>query len=369
MIARLVQIRTEVLTALGLTATTSDAVHRDSINLRINQIQDWIWYSENWEWRKRNFYLTTIDDYSTGTIAVTSNSRTVTGTNTVWTDAHKMGYLRVNARYYKIDRVASSTSIILASPYPDATESGLSYNLVFPDYYLPGHISSIISLVHEGRELEPLTKERLDTGDDMGSPIAYAITDRMHETFYSTGTAAVTNDSAAITGSGTTWTALMDGMPFQVNATSEIYTVRERTSATAITLDRPYQGTTNATASYTIGRVGSPIIRISHLPDDYYFLTGEGLLAPVPLIGDNDISLIPNHAPILHGATWLALHDFENANPVKVQQAEADFTRSMKQLKEQYRTITSYRWTAEEELRRRRVGGTGLFNPLSRTGV
>ena len=369
MIARFSEIRTEIMTALGLISTTIQAVHTTSINLRINQIQDMIFFDRQWAWRKRAFYFTTIDDYSTGTVAVTQNSRTVTGTNTVWTTAMgESGLIRINGRWYKIDRVASSTSLILAAPYPDATESSASYNIGFPYIHFPVTFSAIASLIHEGRELELIPRLSVPADDDLGSPIAASLTERSVDNFYTTGTASVTQDSASVTGTTTTWLALMEGMSFRVAGTSEFYVVRERTSNTAITLDRPYQGATNATATYVIGHRGSQLITISHIPDDYYFIKGEGLIAPVPLVLDADLSLIPNHDPLLKGAMWLCMHDLENANPVRVQQAKSEFDKSMKQLYEQYRTISNVRWISEAELKYRRVGGTQVFNPLSRTG-
>jgi hypothetical protein len=60
---------------------------------------------------------------------------------------------------------------------------------------------------------------------------------------YSTGTVAVTEGSAAVTGTDTVWTAGMSGREFRVTGRDEIYTFT-RTGNTTGTLDRNYEGDT-----------------------------------------------------------------------------------------------------------------------------
>jgi hypothetical protein len=78
---------------------------------------------------------------------------------------------------------------------------------------------------------------------------------------YAAGTAAVTNGSAAVTGTGTTWTSGMTGREFRVEGRGERYTFTY-VSATAGTLDRNYEGDTEAAAGYSIFK------RIYNLPAD-----------------------------------------------------------------------------------------------------
>jgi len=55
---------------------------------------------------------------------------------------------------------------------------------------------------------------------------------------YSTGTVVTTQDSATVTGTGTTWTAAMDGTKFALGYDQPWYTITTRDSATQFTLDR-----------------------------------------------------------------------------------------------------------------------------------
>lgn len=80
----------------------------------------------------------------------------------------------------------------------------------------------------------------------------------MSQANYTTGTVAVTNNSAAITGSSTTFTAVMVGRYLKVdepNGDGMWYKISAYTSATSITLDNTYSGSTASGLSYTIAEM------------------------------------------------------------------------------------------------------------------
>ncbi len=75
---------------------------------------------------------------------------------------------------------------------------------------------------------------------------------------YTTGTiTTLTNGAAAVTGSSTVFTAGMIGRYFKIDADGEWYEIATRSSNTAITLVRLFQGTSIAagTSAYTIGEM------------------------------------------------------------------------------------------------------------------
>lgn len=73
-------------------------------------------------------------------------------------------------------------------------------------------------------------------------------------TEYSTGTVAVTNGSASITGSGTTWTSAMTGRQIIIDdAGGQPYYTFTYVGATSGTLDRAYEGATDSSSTYSIG--------------------------------------------------------------------------------------------------------------------
>ncbi len=80
---------------------------------------------------------------------------------------------------------------------------------------------------------------------------------------YTTGTVTLTNGSTTVTGAGTTFTAGMIGRYIKSNTDGFWYKIVGYTSATVITLDKKWQGTTAAGLAFTIGEF--PII-----PETYH---------------------------------------------------------------------------------------------------
>lgn len=359
------EIVDEVLSRLGTTSSNIDTTDLTSIRLRVNQVQDFIFYDRDWEWRKRTYYMTTRKYYSTGTVTVTQNSRTVTGAGTSWDATMRVGYLLIGSLSYKIQAVGSTTGLTLEAPYPDSTESGKEYKIIFPNYHLPHEIESIISVKCEGTVIEVKNRDQLSLGlDGVSSPTQVAFGDRAKEDYYNTGTVSVTNGSTTVTGSGTAFESNMEGMSFRVNDFSKLYVIKSVVSSTSLTLRDAYEGTTSSGKSYAISPVGTPIVSFRTPPDDYYYCEIEALIAPDKLVSDTAYSLIPNHSPLLHGAIWLALCDFKNMNPVRIQQARADFEKTLDQLRSSYGTVANLRWKSPEETASQRLG-LGVFNPLS----
>ena len=70
---------------------------------------------------------------------------------------------------------------------------------------------------------------------------------------YTTGTITATNNSATITGSGTTWTAAMVGRYLKVDSDGAWYRILTFNSVTELLLETVYAGTTSASETYTIG--------------------------------------------------------------------------------------------------------------------
>lgn len=78
--------------------------------------------------------------------------------------------------------------------------------------------------------------------------------------FTTAGTVSVTNGSATVTGSGTSWTSTMVGALFQVDGDANVYTIASVASATSLTLTANYSGATASGAGYRISwRPGSGV--------------------------------------------------------------------------------------------------------------
>lgn len=84
---------------------------------------------------------------------------------------------------------------------------------------------------------------------------------------YSTGTCTVTQNSAIVTGSGTTWTAAMVGRQFRIGTSTPIYTIAQVDSSTQLQLQLPWGGTTASAAGYSIY-----LCYVTPPPDDFFNL-------------------------------------------------------------------------------------------------
>lgn len=69
---------------------------------------------------------------------------------------------------------------------------------------------------------------------------------------YETGTVSLTNGSAIVTGSGTTFTEAMEGKKFKSANWDEIYTIDSVESSTSLTLDNEFNGDTITAGTYDI---------------------------------------------------------------------------------------------------------------------
>lgn len=358
------EIVNEILSKLGTDSTNIDTTDLTTIRLRVNQVQDFIFYDRDWEWRKRTYYFTTRKPYSTGTVTVTENSRTVAGSGTTWTAAMRVGYLLVGNRAYKIQSVVDGDELKLEAPYPESTESSKAYSIIFPDIHLPHEIESIVSVKLNGADLNVVNRDQLTLSlDSVATPRQCAFGDRTREDYYNTNTVTVTNASATVTGSSTAFESLMEGMSFRVNDFSKCYVIKSVDSPTQLTLREAYEGTGASGKSYSISPVGTGMLSFRSAPDDYYSVEVEALIGSSKLVSDTAYSLIPNHAPLLHGACWLALADFKAMNPVVVQQQRADFERTLNQLRSSFGVVANLRWTSPESIASKRTG-ISTFNPL-----
>lgn len=119
-----------------------DTGYRWVLNPRI-QLADKGMLTHSWSWLKPIATVTTSAPYSTGTIAVTNASDTVTLTTGTWPTWANAGEIEVgDVRYDVIERVSSSV-IKLATNYLGTTASGQTYTLRGAQILLPDNFGSV----------------------------------------------------------------------------------------------------------------------------------------------------------------------------------------------------------------------------------
>ena len=128
---------------------------------------------------------------------------------------------------------------------------------------------------------------------------------------YVTGTVAVVLGSNAVTGTGTTWIAGMTARAFRVVGQSEFYRFTYL-SATTATLDRVYEGTSNALAGYSIFQ------NVYVLPSDCRLLANNafsGSLGPMDRFTHAQLNLSdPNRTATGTPQAWASYMD-DNSTP------------------------------------------------------
>lgn len=114
------------------------------INIANNDLH--INFGEKFPWCERKAVLQVMAPYSTGTVAITQGSTSLTGTGTAWNTAHSFG--ANNARtigklciagttdVYSISSVGSDTGITLNERYQSSTETEASYEYFEDEYDL-----------------------------------------------------------------------------------------------------------------------------------------------------------------------------------------------------------------------------------------
>ena len=107
--------------------------------------------SYKWRWLQKERDIRIFDEYTTGTVTVTADARTVTGSGTTWTDAFEDRYIKISGEdtYHRIVSRNSTTSIVLAERIERATASLLTYSIFQSDYGLWPDCEQVDEIWHD----------------------------------------------------------------------------------------------------------------------------------------------------------------------------------------------------------------------------
>lgn len=100
----------------------------------VNNALSWIATAKMWEFYKTYADFTLREPYSTGTIALTNASTTVTLTTGTWPSWAALGKLKIGNKVYRIASRTSNAVVVLATAWAEDNESGTSY-VLFQDEY------------------------------------------------------------------------------------------------------------------------------------------------------------------------------------------------------------------------------------------
>lgn len=302
---------------------TSDVA---SIKASINHFYLRLWQKNNWWFARREFVFNTVAKYETGTVTVTQNNATVTGSGTAWTSdmVGRKFMISDNTQSYKILSVTSGTVLILDTVYQDTTKSSQAYGIYKDTYLLDDRITKVLWMRQNYtpcrvREFpERHFDEWMPNVYDTGEPSRYIPRGQTTTPIYSTGTVTVTNASATVTGSGTVWDSSLTGHLFKCYGDGNEYVVSNVTNASSLTLNRVYNGTSVSALSYAIGPAGIEQVQLWPMPDVVDVVVQiwyKGQQRPVKLLNDTDIPELPEqwHHILVEGgyATYIVGHESE----------------------------------------------------------
>lgn len=261
-------------------------VYGDYVNVAYDQLGDEVAYL--WDGQRETNYITLNEDYLTGTIAVTNNSTTITGTSTVWTSAMTDRKIKINGsdEIYTFTYV-SATSGTLDKAYLGDTDTSTTYVIwqeayllrtnvvddkhfkawwnrvgvpvyltrVLDDTWQPGDKGVTPTIPSKFRLYDRNNSNQvyleINAPDDEGRYLNYDCAISLAHLYeYSTGTAIVTQDQLSIIGVGTRWLynlAAGDWFRFDSDGTgdqSKWYLIDTVVSNTELKLSSAYRGET-----------------------------------------------------------------------------------------------------------------------------
>lgn len=106
----------------------------------VNEAAEMIASEKRWSWYDRMLTIDLVAPYSTGTIAITEGSATVTGTGTVFPSWAASGVIIYNGQVYTVLSRDSDTQLTLDQNWPIANITGAGYVLARYSYTLPSNI-------------------------------------------------------------------------------------------------------------------------------------------------------------------------------------------------------------------------------------
>lgn len=292
---------------------------------------------EDWKPIINESFLSMSAAYSTGTVTATAGSASITGSGTVWTsamiatDGYKIKFAG-NDNIYKFTYASGTTATISPALSGDSNITAGTYKIFRDEYSLVSDFDRFLKngslYVYSGGRVQDTIKEspqdlfREEFTPEATDPIYRLILTRTHSTTgyrlarvnpppltaktypydyiqkvttmteYTTGTVAVTNASASITGTDTLWSAnAAAGDYFRVddNGTgdsSKWYKILTVGSNTGITLDTVFGESTESSLNYTICKAPTAF------PSEFHeFILYEAILTTISDQGDSNTEL------------------------------------------------------------------------------
>lgn len=329
---------------------------------RVAEYHDWPYYIQD------KGVIETVDDYSTGTVAITNGTKTVTGTSTVFTAAMVGRKIRINDGnpYYRIASFTSTTEIALEDNYQGDTETAATYTIFKDEYRLASDVDKykLLRQAENNVSIFSLHPSRFDERFAMPRSYADPVFEIMEGTLLDTETTGtVTATGTTITGSGTSWTSVEGlGRMSVIRIGSNLYHIKSVNTDTSITTYETV--TTVATATAYEITLNNLRVQLYHIPDAQKLIYYRYFRLPAILANDYDIPDMPHafHWVLIYGALSLVLMYKGDINKAQIE-AEKRFTDGLTQMKLKIGSFAPdriYQRESMDRIRMNRGVGDGL---------
>ena len=274
---------------------------------RVYQFHDWPYYLDF-----KNGAIETVDDYSTGTIAVTNGSTAVTGTTTVWTAAMVGRKIRVSGEkpYYRIVSInTGAQTLVLDHEYQGDDDATASYEIFKDEYRLNADVDKYktIRQIENGIPLFSITPSDFDksypTPEAYSNPMFEIMVGTEIEVYITGTLAGATN---TLTGNNTEWASVEGlGKGSKIRVGNYWYTVKSVDSDTSITTYETLP-TIAAGSAYEI-KLDNIVVQLYQIPNSAKTLYYRYFRKPAPLANDYDSPDMPSDYH--HLLSWGALSE------------------------------------------------------------
>lgn len=244
---------------------------RTSIKRWFNFIQQDI-CSHMWDWQIVNDSFVTTAPYETGTVDVTNDSASVSGTGTSWTSAMegRKFYVEGDSFPYVVKTVSSTTSLTLDTIYTGTTATGSSYRIFQDEYIMPYDCIAVYALSVDGKMIEKdstvaALRESASPYSE-GEPRKGTYIDTELSPYYDTGTISVSTKTVTLAGG--TWPYDTAGRWLKADSQGIAFKIASRDSDAQVTLE--YEGMIASADSFQLSPPPRRVIRLEPAPDDVY---------------------------------------------------------------------------------------------------
>lgn len=290
--------------------TRSDVIA--AVSSAIQRSQETFVNYGNWaflEQQTDTVYIPLAAPYTTGTITVAQDSKTVTGSGTTFTKDMEGSFIQLsNQGWYEIRSFTSTTVIVLAVPYQGSNASAQEFVLIKRFYPLPLNMIRPVALdaklFNPGTTGEsPLVYHADASFNDKisrGQPLWFGIVgNQRRQDYFNTGTVTVATSAGLSTwtiSTGTLPTDIVD-REVRIHGESNTYMINARTGATTFTTYDTYFNPSDATsviaaATYAITPKETKLVGFSPCASERYIAAIPYIKGIPDMISDTDVSPI-----------------------------------------------------------------------------